>query len=65
MLGTDVIVKADAFLERAVCHDHVYVGPGTNLRGCVIGRNTDLRAHVRVRGGHRRRRRVLRRRRTR
>ena len=51
MLGTDVIVKADAFLERAVCHDHVYVGPGANLRGCVIGRNTDLRAHVRVEDG--------------
>ncbi|MET0421697.1 MAG: sugar phosphate nucleotidyltransferase [Acidimicrobiia bacterium] len=51
VLGTDVIVKADAVLERAVCHDHVYVGPGTNLRGCVIGRNTDLRAHVRVEDG--------------
>ena len=51
VLGTDVIVKADAFLERAVCHDHVYVGPGANLRGCVIGRNTDLRAHVRVEDG--------------
>ena len=34
-----------------MCHDHVYVGPGTNLRGCVIGRNTDLRAHVRVEDG--------------
>ncbi|HEX5587675.1 MAG TPA: sugar phosphate nucleotidyltransferase, partial [Acidimicrobiia bacterium] len=51
VLGTDVIVKADAVLERAICHDHVYVGPGTNLRGCVIGRNTDLRAHVRVEDG--------------
>jgi mannose-1-phosphate guanylyltransferase/phosphomannomutase len=51
VLGTDVIVKTDAFLERAVCHDHVYVGPTTNLRGCVIGRNTDLRAHVRVEDG--------------
>jgi mannose-1-phosphate guanylyltransferase/phosphomannomutase len=51
VLGTDVIVKSDAFLERAVCHDHVYVGPGTNLRGCVIGRNTDLRAHARVEDG--------------
>src|SRR5947207_1923255 len=48
VLGTDVIVKADAFLERAVLHDHVYVGPHANLRGCVIGRNTDLRAHVRA-----------------
>jgi mannose-1-phosphate guanylyltransferase/phosphomannomutase len=51
VLGTDVIVKADAFLERAVVHDHVYVGPQANLRGCVIGRNTDLRAHVRVEEG--------------
>ncbi len=51
VLGTDVIVKSDAFLERAVCMDHVYVGPSTNLRGCVIGRNTDLRAHVRVEDG--------------
>jgi mannose-1-phosphate guanylyltransferase/phosphomannomutase len=51
VLGTDVIVKADAVLERAICHDHVYVGPGTGLRGCVIGRNTDLRAHVRVEDG--------------
>ena len=51
VLGTDVIVKADAQLERAVCHDHVYVGPGTSLRACVIGRNTDLRAHVRIEEG--------------
>jgi mannose-1-phosphate guanylyltransferase/phosphomannomutase len=51
VLGTDVIVKADAVLERAVCHDHVYVGPGTSLRACVIGRNTDLRAHVRIEEG--------------
>jgi mannose-1-phosphate guanylyltransferase / phosphomannomutase len=51
VLGTDVIVKSDAFLERAVCHDHVYIGPGTNLRGCVIGRNTDIRAHARVEDG--------------
>ena len=28
--------------ERLVNVDHVYVGPSTNLRGCVIGRNTDL-----------------------
>jgi len=51
VLGTDVIVKADAFLERSVLHDHVYVGQSANLRGCVIGRNTDLRSHVRVEEG--------------
>jgi mannose-1-phosphate guanylyltransferase/phosphomannomutase len=29
----------------------VYVGPGARLRGCVIGRSTDLRAHARVEEG--------------
>ena len=51
VLGTDVVVKAEAFLERAVCHDHVYVGPSARLRGCVIGRSTDLRGHARIEEG--------------
>ncbi|MCZ7525989.1 MAG: mannose-1-phosphate guanyltransferase [Acidimicrobiia bacterium] len=48
VLGTDVVVKHDAFLERAVCHDHAYVGPGAHLRGCVLGRSTDVRSQARV-----------------
>ena len=28
VLGADVVVKADAILERSVVHDHVYVGAG-------------------------------------
>jgi mannose-1-phosphate guanylyltransferase / phosphomannomutase len=51
VLGTDVVVKRDAFLERAVCHDHVYVGSATRLRGCVIGRSTDLRGNARIEEG--------------
>ena len=51
VLGTDVVVKADAFVDRSVCHDHVYVGPSARLRGCVIGRSTDLRAHARIEEG--------------
>jgi mannose-1-phosphate guanylyltransferase / phosphomannomutase len=51
VLGTDVVVKHDAFLERAVCHDHVYVGSATRLRGCVIGRSTDLRGNARIEEG--------------
>jgi mannose-1-phosphate guanylyltransferase/phosphomannomutase len=51
VLGTDVVVKSDAFLERVVCHDHVYAGPSSRLRGCVIGRSTDLRGHARVEEG--------------
>lgn len=51
VLGSDVVVKANAFLERAVCHDHVYVGPDTRLRGCVLGRSTDVRSRARVEEG--------------
>ncbi|MGH9015014.1 MAG: sugar phosphate nucleotidyltransferase [Acidimicrobiia bacterium] len=51
VLGTDVVIKADAFLERAVCYDHVHAGLSTRLRGCVIGRSSDLRAHARVEEG--------------
>jgi mannose-1-phosphate guanylyltransferase/phosphomannomutase len=48
VLGSNVIVKSGAVLEHAVVHDNVYVGPGVGLRGCVIGKSTDLMraAHV-------------------
>ena len=42
VLGSNVVVKTGAFLHRAVVHDNVFVGPQTNLRGCVIGKNTDV-----------------------
>src|SRR3954452_25586230 len=48
VLGTDVVVKADAALERTVIHDHVYVGRGSRLRGAVVGRASDLREGVRI-----------------
>jgi mannose-1-phosphate guanylyltransferase/phosphomannomutase len=48
VLGTDVVVKSDAFLERSICHDHVYVGRSARVRGATIGRSSDLRAHCRV-----------------
>ena len=48
VLGTDVVVKADAELERCVVHDHVYIGPGARLRGAVIGRASDIRDGARV-----------------
>src|SRR5262245_50745519 len=48
VLGTDVVVKVDAELERCVVHDHVYVGPGARVRGAVIGRASDLRDGARV-----------------
>jgi mannose-1-phosphate guanylyltransferase / phosphomannomutase len=51
VLGTDVVVRADAFIERTVCHDHVYIGHGVRTRGAVIGRSTDLRHNSRVEEG--------------
>ncbi len=51
VLGSNVVVKENAFLHRAVVHDNVFVGPSTNLRGCVIGKNTDIMAGARIEEG--------------
>ncbi|MDT0265733.1 mannose-1-phosphate guanyltransferase [Streptomyces sp. DSM 44915] len=51
VIGSNVVVKADAFLHRAVVHDNVYIGPGSNLRGCVIGKNTDVMRAARIEDG--------------
>ncbi|WP_283136852.1 mannose-1-phosphate guanyltransferase [Rhizohabitans arisaemae] len=51
VLGSNVVVKEGAFLHRAVVHDNVYVGPSANLRGCVIGKNTDVMTGARIEEG--------------
>jgi mannose-1-phosphate guanylyltransferase/phosphomannomutase len=51
VLGSNVVVKAGAFCHRAVAHDNVFLGPQTNLRGCVIGRNTDVLRAARIEEG--------------
>jgi mannose-1-phosphate guanylyltransferase/phosphomannomutase len=51
VLGSNVVVKRGAFLHKAVIHDNVYVGPQTNLRGCVIGKNTDVMRAARIEDG--------------
>ncbi|WP_449063184.1 sugar phosphate nucleotidyltransferase [Planomonospora algeriensis] len=48
VLGSNAVVREGAFLHRAVVHDNVYVGPGVHLRGCVIGKNSDLMTGARV-----------------
>ena len=50
-IGSNVVVKEGAFLHRAVVHNNVYVGQGTTLRGCVIGKNTDVMGSVRIEEG--------------
>ncbi len=51
VLGTDVVVKAEASVVRSVLHDHVYVGRGAALRGAIVGRSSDLRDHARLEEG--------------
>ena len=47
VLGANVRVAEDTVVERAVIHDHSYLGPSVRLRGCVIGRSCDLRRAAR------------------
>lgn len=48
VLGNNTVVREGAFLHRAVVHDNVYLGPGSHLRGCVIGKSTDVMAGARI-----------------
>jgi mannose-1-phosphate guanylyltransferase/phosphomannomutase len=51
VVGSNVVVKEGAFLHRAVVHNNVYIGVGVTLRGCVVGRNTDVMASARIEEG--------------
>lgn len=51
VLGSNVVVKSGALLERAVVHDNVFIGPQTSLRACVVGKNTDIMRGARVEEG--------------
>jgi mannose-1-phosphate guanylyltransferase/phosphomannomutase len=51
VIGANVVVKEAAFLHRAVVHNNVYVGQGVTLRGCVIGKNTDVMRLARIEEG--------------
>ncbi|GAA2274910.1 mannose-1-phosphate guanyltransferase [Nonomuraea roseoviolacea subsp. roseoviolacea] len=48
VLGNNAVVREGAFLHRAVVHDNVYLGPGAHLRGCVVGKSTDIMAGARI-----------------
>lgn len=51
VIGSNVVVKSGAFLHKAVIHDNVYIGEQCNLRGCVIGKNTDIMRAARIEDG--------------
>jgi len=47
VLGSNVSVGSDAYLERSIVHDNAYLGNGVRLRGAVVGRSSDLRKGAR------------------
>jgi mannose-1-phosphate guanylyltransferase/phosphomannomutase len=51
VVGDNVVVRSGAFLHRAVVHDNAYIGPHANLRGCVVGKNTDVMRGARIDDG--------------
>lgn len=51
VLGNNVILRADVSVERAIVHDNAYVGELSQLRGCVVGKNADMRRGVTVMEG--------------
>jgi mannose-1-phosphate guanylyltransferase / phosphomannomutase len=51
VLGSNVVVRSGAFLHRAIVHDNVFIGPHVNMRGCVVGKNTDVMRSARVEEG--------------
>jgi mannose-1-phosphate guanylyltransferase/phosphomannomutase len=51
VVGSNVIVKEGAFLHRAVVHNNVYIGRSVTLRGCVVGKNTDVMGLTRIEEG--------------
>ncbi len=51
VLGSNVVVKGGALLDRAVVHDNAYIGSQAALRGCIIGKRTDIMRAVQVAEG--------------
>jgi mannose-1-phosphate guanylyltransferase / phosphomannomutase len=51
VLGRGAVVKSGAFLHRAVVHDYAYIGATANLRGCVLGKNSDVKYGARLEEG--------------
>ncbi|MEY2425909.1 MAG: mannose-phosphate guanylyltransferase / phosphomannomutase, partial [Actinomycetota bacterium] len=43
VLGDNVRVGADAYIERSVVHDNSHLGRAVRLRGTIVGRRGDLR----------------------
>ncbi len=48
VLGANVVVRSGASVERSVLLDNVFVGHQAQLRGSIVGRNTDVMRGARL-----------------
>ena len=51
VLGRSVVVNPGAMVQRSVVHDGAYLGGNSSLRGCVLGKNSDVKAGARLEEG--------------
>ncbi|MFI0432969.1 MAG: sugar phosphate nucleotidyltransferase [Candidatus Nanopelagicales bacterium] len=51
VIGRNAIIGSQAKVERAVLLDNVYLGPSAHVRGCVIGRGSDVLDRAQVEDG--------------
>ncbi|MHB8780691.1 MAG: sugar phosphate nucleotidyltransferase [Candidatus Geothermincolia bacterium] len=51
VLGNNVVLKEGGFVHRTLINDNTYVGNGSHLRGCIVGKNCDIKANVRLEEG--------------
>jgi len=51
VLGNNVIVKEQAEVEFSVIDSNSYLGPRTQVRGALVGKNCEIRAHATVSEG--------------
>jgi mannose-1-phosphate guanylyltransferase/phosphomannomutase len=51
VLGANVRVADSAEIERSVIHDNCYIGNSANVRGCVVGRSSELREGAHLEAG--------------
>jgi mannose-1-phosphate guanylyltransferase/phosphomannomutase len=51
VIGSNVVVKSGAVVERSVVHDNAYLGSRAVLRGCVVGKDTDVMRSARIEEG--------------
>ena len=47
-MGTNSLIRSRSVVERTVLHPNAFVGNDVELRGCIVGRASELRDGVRV-----------------